>query len=228
MKKYLIALLALLVIALAACSSDSELTKSGKDPAGIHHNRDTDQPAPQSWEGSDVDIGMTEESAYKNATLGISAAFPENLHISSEAELAAHSGLTADTFDRAAIADAIENGQTVEIFCASELAAPYSVTIRVLKNPLPDGDEAALISHFSAEAITEFEQTGVNVVSAVAEAEFCGQERPVLTLSGSAEELPLYETILYLPCGDLLYTVTVLSGMTDRSAELLGLFEATN
>ena len=228
MKKRILALLLLLIFALAACSSETEWTKEGKDPNGrpVRGSSNADQPAPQDWEGSDVDIGMVDGISYKNAALGITAAFPEGTYISTEEALAELNELAADTFDRAAIADAVKNGKAVEIFRAVDLAAPWGVKIKVLQNPLPDGDEASLISRFTSEETAAFEQTATNVVSAVAEADFCGQKHAVLTFSAVSGELPLYKTILYLPCGDLLYTVTVLSGTTDRSAELLDLFEA--
>lgn len=227
MKTRLVALLLLLVIALTACASGATSEKTGKDPNSIHPSsgRTADGNAIP-----DVDVGEADGNAYRNMDLAISAEFPEGWYLYNDTDIAALNNLDIDTFDRVAILDAINAGQDVVIFCASEPVSLSSVRISASTNPLPDATEDELVNYFAPLVKESYAQNGTmqDFTCDPNEADFCGADHPALAVTGEADGLQLYETYLYLPCGDLLYTLTVSSGQADMTADVLDYFAAIN
>lgn len=249
MKRRLIAVLLLLVTALTACTPAGTLEKEGKDPNRPHPTRvtkateatelteateateiiteaTTDSTEAPTQESPDADMGTFDGNRYKNDALGIACSLPESWYVYNGEDIARLNNLVAATFDHTAIADAIEVGQSVIIFCASEPATISSVQIGVSKNLLPGVDEAALINASAPLVKSQLEQTGIqNVACNSSETDFCGQKHTVLTVNCEAGGMQLYETIVYLPRGNLLYTVTVSTALESMVAETLGMFE---
>lgn len=204
MKNRILAILLLLVIALTACTS--------KQPSAAPH---------------ELDIGVTEGNTYKNASLGIACEFPEDWYIYNEDEIASYNGLLASTFDRSAIADAIDSGKVVMFFFAAQAGNTSSVNINANKNRVPDMDEKALLDASIPLVQSEMEQLdGMESVNcALTEVAFCGKTHPAIAVTCEAVTGTLYETILYLRDGDYLYTLTVACGSEDASLEILNLFK---
>lgn len=227
MKKTIIALLLLLVIALAACASGTKLEKSGKDPNTIHHSADR---RADDQDITDVDVGMIDGNTYKNVDLAVCAAFPEGWYLYSEDEVAELNDLDAATFDRAAILDAVKAGQDVVVFCASDPATLSSVRISASVNPLPGADPDALVNHFAPLVEAQYEQSGAlqNLSCVPFDVDYCGEDHVTLSVTGDANGTQLYETYLYFPCGDLLYTMTVSTTQADMTADILNCFTALN
>lgn len=255
MKKRIIALLLLLVIALSACASEPVLERPGKDPNAIRPTRETKASVPTETtaptetteaseavtdapteatealpdaEVSDVDLGAVSGSEYRNNLLGLFASFPDSWYLYNETDLASLNKLVLSSFDRAAIIDAIEDGQDIVVFCASEPATLSSLKISAAKNPLPGKDADALVNYFAPQLREEYENSGSlqNVACVPYDADFCGAEHVVLAVTGEASGMQFGETFLYLPCGELLYTLTVSTVEESMIAETLGLFEA--
>lgn len=232
MKFRMIALLLVLVLALTACSSTAELTKSGKEPKNIRRSENetaaslpTIQPPSKDW--TDVDIGSIDGNTYKNVALGASCEFPDDWYIYNETDIASLNNLAEAAFDHAAVADAVESDQTVTLFCASQPVDLSSVKICVSKNPLPDADEAAIIEASAAAVEAQWTQNAMeNVTAVVGEAEFCGQKHSVLAVSGDSAGLTLYDTILYIADGEYLYTLTVSCSQEGAAADILNYFTA--
>ena len=228
MKKRMIALLLLLVIALTACSSSSELSKDGKEPKDMH--RSEDPAATEALDDAGVDIGAADGNTYRNVSLGFICEFPEDWYIYNDDDIASLNNLVSDALDRAAIADAIGNGQVVIFFCASHPETYSSVNINVSKNPMPDADESGIIEATLPQLKSKMEQTGTmeNVTCSAGEAEFCGQTRPAIKISAKSGGMDLYEKILYLIDGEYLYTLTVSSGQESMTVDILDYFTSLN
>lgn len=231
MKKRIIALLLLLVLVLTACTTTTaEPTKSGKEPKETDHESTEALPTLQepSREWKDLDIGATDGNTYKNISLNLSCAFPDEWYLYNDTDIASLNNLSEDGFDHAAVADAVENNQSVTIFCASLPITLSSVNINVTKNALPDLEEAALIEASAPELKTQLEQSGTmeNVTCNTTEVDFCGQKHAALAITGETAGLTLYETVLYLADGEYLYIVTVSSSLDSASAEILSYFSA--
>lgn len=227
MKTRIIAMLLLLVIALTACSSaSSDLTKSGKEPRDMHHSDDA--------EGiPDVDIGVVDGNTYKNVTLGIAFPFPDGWEEGGAVVVTDEQiGTSPLDLDRAEVYDAVSAGEDVVVFSAHDTAGLTSalLVISVSLNPLPDADPDgdALVNHFSPLLKQEYAQRDAYslLASEPFDADFCGEEHVVLNLTFGNAEPEFYETKLYLPCGKLLYTLTVTSADADTAAEVLRLFES--
>lgn len=246
MKIRLTALLLLFALALTACTSAGspsvtdapvESSESDKPTVTTEEAVTTEAPteapteateAATEADASGVDLGVLDGNDYENKTLGIRAAFPEGWYLYSESDLAAMNNLGTQEFDSAVINNAIENGQPVVLFCASHPDSISSVNITAAKNLLTGLDEKTLIERSAAQVIAQLEQAGMmqNIADGSAEVEFCGQKHPVLTISGDVYGMRLYEAIVFLPVGDLLYNVTVSSAQDTAAAEILGLFDA--
>jgi len=229
MKNRMIALLLLCALALTACASSSNLTKSGKEERDMH--RSNDKAADESGI-PDVDIGVVDGGVYKNVTLGIAFPFPDGWEegggIVVTDELI---GAASLDLDRAEVYDEVSAGEDVVIFSAHDTAGLTSavISISVSLNPLPDADPDgdALVNHFIPLLNQEYARRDAFslLASEPFDADFCGEDHVVLNLTIGNAEPEFYTTNLYLPCGDLLYTLTVSTSREDTTADLLGLFE---
>lgn len=245
MRKRIAALLLLLVIGLTACTS--VLTTETHSPAKPRRPRatatvkesteatETPTEATETTEAPtqtemDIDLGTVDGSTYANETLGISCAFPEGWYVYNETDIAALNNLVTSVFDETAIAEAIKNSQAVIIFCASEPASISSLNINVSMNTLPGVDEETLINLALPQVKAQMEQTGVmqNIACTTAEIDFCGQKHTALNITAEAYGMPIYESLLYLPCGDCIYALTASTYQTDTTAELFSYFTALN
>ena len=219
MKKRLIAILLLLVIALTACSSSSELSKDGKEPKDMHRSDAKEDGIP------DVDIGVVDGGVYKNVTLGIAFPFPDGWEEGGGIVVTDEQIGTAPLdLDRAEVYDAVSAGEDVLIFIAHDTAELMSgvIDISVSLNPLPDADpdSDALVNYFIPLLNREYAQRDAYSLLACEpyDADFCGEDHVVLNLTiGNADPM-YYVTKLYLPCGELLYTLSITS--TDENTPL--------
>ncbi|MBQ6432241.1 MAG: hypothetical protein IJJ99_10265 [Oscillospiraceae bacterium] len=245
MKKRIIALLLLLALALTACTSapkdteddkrvseatdasETEVTETTEEsPEATATTEATEETLPGQ---TDVDLGAIDGNAYRNETLGISCSFPEDWYIYNETDLASLNKLVESGFAHEAIADIIEREETLIIFCASDPATMTSVQIAASKNTLPDAaaDEAAIVRYFSPIVMQQAAESGMQpVTGGGAEADFCGQTHAVLMVSGETMGVSLYETLLYLPRGGLIYALSVTTTQESMIEECLGMFEA--
>lgn len=247
MKVRLTALILLLAVALTACAQifpqqNTEPATEATQPTVTEAPIVTDAPetteapteapteateAPTEAEAG-VDLGVVDGNDYKNETLGIRAAFPDGWYLFNETDIAALNKQVESTFDDAAVNNAIGNGQTVIVFCASHPTTISSVNVTISKNQTLGMSEEAMINLSLSAVKAQLEQAGVmqNVTCEAAEAEFCGQKHTVLAVSGETSGMQLYETIVYLTRGDLLYNVTVSATQETAAAEILDLFKA--
>lgn len=229
MKTRMIALLLLLVIALTACSSAA----------------DPDAPLPSVGANGgtgnvpDVDTGVIDGDTYKNMDLGVCLTLPDGWSFCEDDALAALNGMDAATYDRASILDAINAGRDVVIFRASDSDAALStessalpssvISISASLNPLPDADPDgdAFVNHFTPLMRKEYEAYDAWTLLACDpfDADYCGEDHVVLHVTAASGDFERYLSYMYLPCGDLLYTLTVSTAPEDARAEILRLFE---
>ncbi|MBQ6432240.1 MAG: hypothetical protein IJJ99_10260 [Oscillospiraceae bacterium] len=222
MKKRILALLLLLIFALAACTSDSGFTKEGKDPNSARPTRGA--AARQGSEDDGVDIGAIDGNTYRHVTLGVCASFPGDWTLRDGALIADGQ----DSLDRAATADAVEAGQEVTVFSAADPTLRSRVTLSVSKNPLPGEDADALVNYFAPLVRTSYHESASAEPAACdpVDVDFCEEDHVVLAITHEKVGLAtVYEKIMYLPEGELLYTLIVSTESEDTTAALLSLFE---
>ncbi len=233
MKKCVLALLALIMILLAACSS--ELKKEGKDPNGFRPSRgaavreSAELQTEQISEHAEVDLGSIDGNTYTNAALGIAASFPEGWTFNSPPRIDEAPVVNAAVSDPAAIADAVEAGEDVTIFFASASDSLSRAWLSVSKNPLPGKDADALVNLFAPQVRQFYDESASMSLIACdpLDVDFCGEEHVALAIAYEKIGLTaVYEKNLYLADGDLLYTLRVSTDTEDTTEALLHLFEA--
>ena len=223
MRIRILAALLLLALLLTACASGSELEKSGKEPKEMHRANETVNSVP------DVDIGEVDGNTYRHVDLGFSVTFPDGWEIGKgRVVVAEEAGLITSTeLDRAEVLDAVNEGQDVSIFVATDGSA--TVFLSVSLNPLPeaDPDSDALVNRFAPLLRREYAAyDSLTLLSCDPyDVDFCGEDHVALKLSFSRGTNNDEETRMYFPCGDLLYTLSVSSGSEDTNTEVLNYFE---
>lgn len=244
MKKRIIALLLLLlfVVSLTGCGFRGCVPIEREEPPKETHARATIATVEESTrviteatteateetenESADTDIGVVDGNTYTNRTIGIVCTLPEGWYVYNETDLASLNNLVGSMLDGTAIANAIENNQAVVIFCASEPTAVSSLNVTVTKNPLPVFDEETMINMTVSQVEAQLAQTGMqNISCGTSTVNFCGEEHTVLTVSGEAYGMPLYEKILILHCGNYLYSVTASAYQEDTTVPILDYFK---
>ena len=224
MKTRILAVLLLLALLLTACASGSELEKSGKEPKEMHRADETVNSVP------DVDIGEVDGNTYRHVDLGFSVTFPEGWEIGKRRVVVAEEAglINSVALDRAEVLDAVNEGQDVSIFAATDGSA--TVFLSVSLNPLPKADPNGddFVNHFAPLIRQKYAAYDAWTLHSCEpyDVDFCGEDHVALKLSfGSGDTIIGEETRMYLPCGDLLYTLSVSSGSEDTNAEVLNYFE---
>ena len=223
MRIRILAALLLLALLLTACASGSELEKSGKEPKEMHRADETVNSVP------DVDIGEVDGNTYRHVDLGFSVTFPDGWEIGKGRVVVVEEAgqITSAELDRAEVLDAVNEGQDVSIFVATDGSA--TVFLSVSLNPLPeaDPDSDALVNRFAPLLRREYAAyDSLTLLSCDPyDVDFCGEDHVALKLSFSRGTNNDEETRMYFPCGDLLYTLSVSSGSEDTNAEVLNYFE---
>ncbi len=247
MKKHILAFLLLLVIALTACTSapteaeddtrekrvfetaeateteTAELTEATEEVT--EETEATEETLP---EPAELDLGVIDGNTYRNESLGISCAFSDDWYIYNETDIASMNKYIISLYDNEAITEAIESGQTVIIFAASNPATMTSVQIAVSKSKATTADESEILRFITPMLLAQLEQSGVmtNIASDIVEAEFCGQTHAALSITGESMGMQLYDTLLYLTRGDIFYGLSVTTTQESMIAESLAMFEA--
>ena len=205
MKKYLSVFLALLLAcSLAACGG-----KSGEEEAQLHR-------------------GTVEENTYTSQFLGLQLTVDEDWLIADDQQLAELSGLVLDSFTDEDVKAQIEKGGSVMDLYALNQADGSSVNINLQKLSLISG---ALVSE-DAYAEANLKQlpdvlasSGITVDKLEkTKVTFAGAEHTALTLEGTYQELPLYETIVLVKTGSYIACVTAASYFEDTTGDLLDMF----
>ena len=222
-KVRLIALFLLLAIALAACSSGSS------DLSG------TVEAASGAGNVPDVDIGEIDGNTYRHVDLGFSVTFPDDWSLGESSVIVEENGeIASNDLDRAEVLDAVNAGDDVSIFVAHDADDLFTnVLLSVSLNPLPASapDSDDFVNRFAPLIRQEYAAYDAWTLLSCDpfDADFCGEDHVALKLSVSGGSTQQFEKMLmYFPCGDLLYTLTVTGTDADAVAEILNLFEATD
>lgn len=222
MKTRVIALLLLLALATTACASETGLTKAGKNENNtIHSARSTEDAVP------DPDVGTVDGNTYTHEALGFSVSFPQDggWYLSDEDSLARDNAAVIDGYDRAAIVAAVKEGKEVRIFHATALEPEAVLSLSVAKNPLPGEDADALVDYFLPQVQAFFADAGLGNASYVPyDKDFCGEDHVALLVSNESADAPYHIAYVYLPCGELVYTLSV-EAEPDTIDGILRLFE---
>lgn len=219
MKTRILAALLLLALSLTACAFVPIPAPAGV-PAAASEAPVQVEPA--------VDFGTVDGNSYENETLGISCRFPDGWYVYSESDLADKSAEVSQIYDKTALYNAIENGLEVVVFSASRTAGTASATIEAAVYPLSGLTEKEFVERSAPQIKEQFEMFSniQDVDWSAVEMDFCGQTHTVLLLSLKTNVYQYFEAMLFLPRGDLVYTISVSSVQIADIAEVLNYFEA--
>ena len=204
MKKVMSLILALLLtVSLAACGGKS------------------DEP--------DLHRGTVDGDTYTSEFLGLKLTVDEDWVIADDEQLAEHSGVVKESFTDEEIRAEIEKGGSVTDLYALNQADGSSVNITIQKLSLVSGMLATEDAYAEAnlKQLPDVLADGGITVDSLEKTKvtFAGKEHVALTLEGTVQELPLYETIVIVKAGSYISCITAATFFEDTTADLLDLFQ---
>jgi len=235
MKKTLSAFLALLlVLSLMACGGNSAQEQipdphQGTEPAEEQTSGTNQSEEPAQEQAPDLHRGTVEGSTYTSQFLGIRLTADGDWAIADEEQLAELSGMVLDAFSDEDIKAQLEKGGSVMDLYALNQANGSSVNITLQKLGLFDGglmSEDDYADSQLKQLPDALASTGITVDKLEhTKATFAGQEHAVLTLEGSIQDYPLYETMVLIKSGSYIACVTAASYFEDNTGDLLAMFQ---
>ena len=207
MKKMITLLLALaMVFSLAACGKSADTPKT----AELHR-------------------GTVEGNTYTSDFLNVTLTLDDSWEIADDEAMAQLSGMVVDSFSDEDVKKQVENGSVIYDFYAMR-SDGASLNIAIQKLGLTNG--ALMTEDAFAEAnlkqlpdvlassnitVTDIQKTTFS---------FAGTEHAALTLTGTVQNIPLYETMSVVKIGSYVALITTATFYEDGTAELLNLFQA--
>ena len=195
----------LLIVSLAACGG-----KSAAEEAELHR-------------------GTVEDNVYTSQFLGIRLTVDEDWIIADDEQLAELSGMVLDSFTDEDVKAQIEKGGSVMDLYALNQADGSSVNINFQKLSFISG---VLVSEdaYAEETMKQLPDTLASSGITVSKLEkanvtFAGKEHVALTMEGTVQDLPLYETIVLVKTGSYMACVTAATFFEDTTADLLAMFQ---
>ena len=174
--------------------------------------------------------GTVSGNTYTSDSLKVKLALDDTWEIADDEQMAELSGFVVDSFDDEHLKEQLENGGVVYDLYAVNQTDGSSLNIGIQKlsamsgllateDAFAEANIKQLPEQLAAGGITvdNIEKTTV---------EFAGKTHTALALSGSVQDIPLYETMALVKQGSYLYVITAATFYEDTSATLLDLFQA--
>ena len=238
MKKTISVFLALLLaLSLMACGGkpaqqQAPAPGSSTEPA---QEQTPDQPGstePAQEQAPDLHRGTVEGNTYTSDYLGIRLTADGDWVIADEEQLAELSGMVLDSFtDKDVKAQLEKGGNVMDLYVLNQVdGSSVNVTLQKLglfnggmmnEDAYADANLKQLPDVLASSGITvdKIEKTKVT---------FAGQERVALTLEGTVQGYPLYETMVLIKVSSYISCITAASYFEDSTPDLLAMFEPLN
>lgn len=206
-KKVSALLLALLMIfSLVGCGSDdADSNKKEYTPATVEGNIYTSQFA------------------------GLTAALDSSWTVLNDQEISQIVGFSIDMTDDAALKESLGSGKTIyDLYAMAEDSSTLNITVGDLGAIYGKLLDMNTLAQSSAEQLVPaFESMGFSDVTAeVSTITFAGAEQVVIVLEGSYQGVIMYEQLVCMKVEDYVFNITACSYGTDRTAEILSLFQS--
>ena len=158
--------------------------------------------------------GVIQDNVYWNETMAIGCVLDENWYFYTQEEILSVNGMTADVLE-GQIAELIENGGTLtDMFAQNQ---ETGATVNVVFERLNIANSLILNEERYVEASVSvvedaFEQMGIeNLEIAQENVEFLGQEHRCMVISGTINQVPIYEVVIVMKDGRNITSITVFS-----------------
>lgn len=178
----------------------------------------------------DFSMGTVSGSHYQNGFVGVQCELDDSWMIYDNDALSEISGRIDDVLTDEKVKEIVENSGSVFIFYAENLETYATINIVVTNT---DSYAVTLSDHNkTVDAIVEqypdiLAQNGLSDVVCRADTfSFCGEDEYGIYISGTTEDIPIFERQVLITEGTYSITLTVCTYFEDTTAELLELFTA--
>lgn len=231
MKKLIVLLLAAaMLLSLAACAGKqtdkNDTTEAPSTEAPSTEAPSTEAPSTE----APTDEPSDELLGYANEDMGVRFDVPTDWFVADEATLAQLNGATKELFTDEDIAAQLESSGTAMIFYAQtedgmqtlNITAENLSLLYTLSLDEEGYIEAALPTLESTLAASGFEDIQIEKSTTT----FLGSEHPCISVTVSIQGIPLYETLVPVKSGSVVYSITAASFQTDNTPDMLARFTA--
>ena len=199
-------LMLLLAVSLTACGGeDSSPQKKDYVPATVENNIYTSQFA------------------------GLTATLDNTWTVLNDEEIAQIVGFSIDMTDDESLKESLGNGKTIyDLYATAEDGSTLNVTVGDLGAIYGKLLDVETIAATSAEQLAPaFESMGfTDVITEVTAFTFAGSTQTAIVLQGNYMDVPMYEILVCMKVENYSFNVTACSYGTDRTAEILALFQS--
>lgn len=169
-----------------------------------------------------------ENNVYTSRFAGLTAVLDENWTVLNDEEIAQIVGFSIDMTDDAALKESLSNGKTIyDMYAMATDSSTLNITIGDLGAIYGKLLDMKTLAQSSAEQLVPaFESMGFTDVTAeVSTVSFAGAEQAAIILQGNYQGVTMYERLVCMKVDDYVLNITACSYGTDRTAEILALFQ---
>lgn len=171
--------------------------------------------------------GASDETSYWNETLSIGCTMDENWYFYSDEEIMESVQTTAGQL-KDDLAEAIKDAGTMMDMMAVNQETGENVNVNLERLSVANSllvDETKYVELSLAQLGDALEQMGLTVTDiGQDEMEFAGSKHPCIRLTGTIEDIDLFETLVVVKTGRTVIVVTACSYLEDTTDQILSHF----
>ena len=180
-------------------------------------------------EKKEYTAGVVDGSTYTSEFAGITCTLSESWIFLSQDEIAQIGGVASDLTTDEKLKESLNSGATIyEMYAMDSDSTSLNITVGdlgVIYGTVLDVKDYA--SSAADQMPSAMESIGMeNVTAELTTVTFAGQQQTAIAVTASFQSVPMYEVLVCLKQGNYIYNVTVCSYGSDRTAEVLALFQA--
>lgn len=173
--------------------------------------------------------GVVDGSTYTSEFAGITCTLGDSWTFLTQDEIAQISGIASDMTSDEKLRESLNSGSTIyEMYAMDSDSTSLNVTVGDLGAIYGKILDMKTLAESTAEEFpSAFASMGFSDVTAdVTTMTFAGSEQNVILIQGSYQGVTMYERLVCMKVGNYVYSITAACYGTDRTAEVLALFQA--
>ncbi len=180
-------------------------------------------------EKKDYTAGVVVGNTYTSEFAGITCTLGESWTFLSQDEIAQITGVASDLTTDEKLKESLNSGATIyEMYAMDSDSTSLNITVGdlgvIYGSVLEVKDYASSAADQMPSALESIGMT--DVTSKLTTVDFAGQQQTAIAVTASFQGIQMYEVLVCLKQGNYIYNVTVCSYGSDRTAEVLALFQA--